>query len=270
MAHIIINADDFGKSPGRNQAIHDSFTEGLICSAGLIVTGKFLSEAIELAKVGKYMDKLHLHFNLSANLLQEGSEDVPLTEAIRKDPFFCKDGKFFRYKGLPRGFWGVKKWKVVYHELVAQFEKFKEVTEGKADYKHVDFHLWYNLTWPVSVALNLFTIKYKIKSVRYIGLHQMKSRRFRLLRLVSWNPRVKYIPVTNIDYYLTKKEIINKYPIMELYCHPNYKDGLLLDDSPSYLHHDRQPLQYHIQKLKELGCVVFLSWEDAFNKKNEK
>lgn len=265
MVRIIINADDFGRAFERNKAIDVSFKQGLIRSAGLIVTGKYLQNALDLMFSGGYTKDIHLHFNLSTSLRDGDPEDRPLTEAMSKDSYFCKEGKFFKYRGLPRDFCGVRKWKVVYNELVAQYKKFIEITEGKADYKHVDFHLWYNLTWPISVALNIFTIRYNIKSVRYIGLHQMKSKRFRLLHLVSWNPRVKYIPATNIDYFLTKKEINNKYPIMELYCHPNYKDGILLDDSPSYFHHDRQPLPKHMQKLKDLEDVEFISWEEVAN-----
>lgn len=262
MECIIINADDFGKSPGRNQAIHDSFTQGLICSAGLIVTGKHLPEAIELAKEGKYMAKLHLHFNLSANLLQEGSEDAPLTEAMKKDPYFCKDGMFLKYHGLSNRIVDIRKWRVVYRELVAQFERFKGITKAEADYRHVDFHLWYNLTWPVSLALNLFTRKYKIESVRYWAVQQMYDPQYKYYKWLSWNPRVKYIPSTNIDYYLSKRDSFAGNNIVELYCHPNYKDGVFLDDSPSYLKHDRQPMLKQIQMLKDIGNVEFISWED--------
>ena len=108
MRRVILNADDFGKSIGRNRAIDESFKQGLICSTGMIVTGKHLNEAVDLCKKGGYVDKTHLHVNLSANLLHEDSEDIPLTEAMRKDPFFCKDGKFKPYKGLPRKFSSIK------------------------------------------------------------------------------------------------------------------------------------------------------------------
>ncbi len=261
MVRLIINADDFGKSIERNRAIDDSFKQGLIRSAGLIVTGKHLNEAIDYMNEGGYVENIHLHFNLSANLLHEDSEDTPLTEVMRKDSFFCKDGKFKKYSGLPRRFFGIRKWKTVYHEMVAQYERFKEITNGRADYKHIDFHLWYNLTWPVSVALNVFTRKFKIKTVRYIGLHQ-NAVRYKLLRALSWNPRVKQIPATNIDYYLSKQKALGPEPIMELYCHPNYKDGVFLDDSPSYLKHDRQPMLKQILSLKELKDVELISWED--------
>ena len=266
MPQVILNADDFGKSPERNHAIDDSFKMGLICSAGLIVTGKYLQDAVKYIKDGDYVEKVHLHINLSTSPIKisEGSEDVPLTSAIKKDPLFCIDGKFKPYKGLPRRLSSILKWKEVYKEIVAQYNKFKEVTDGKGNYEHVDFHLWYNLSWPVSIALNVFTRKYHIKSVRYIGLHQKKSIQNKIFRFISWNPRVKSYPATNIDYFLSKYQAFKDFKIIELYTHPNYKDSVLLDDSPSYLKHERQPMQKQIEMLREKGISSFVSWEDGF------
>ena len=99
MARIILNADDFGKSEERNRAINDSFKLGLIHSAGLIVTGKHLNEAAAYIREGGYADKVHLHVNLSTNLLQEDPEDIPITEKMRSDSLFCQSGKFAPYKG---------------------------------------------------------------------------------------------------------------------------------------------------------------------------
>lgn len=261
---LILNADDFGKSAERNRAIDDSFKKGMICSAGLIVTGKYLQDAVNYINKGGYVENIHLHFNVSANLLHEGSEDKPLTEEMGKDPFFCKNGMFKKYKGLPRRISSVRKWKVVYKEMVAQYNKFIEVTEGKGNIEHVDFHLWYNLTWPVSIALNVFTRNYNIKSVRYIGLHQ---KAYGLFRILSWDPRVKSYPATNIDYFLSKYKSFKDNQVIELYCHPNYKeDGTFLDDSPSYIKHERRPMIDQIQDLRAIGKVEFISWEDDFLK----
>lgn len=262
MKRVILNADDFGKSPQRNQAIDDAFKQGLINSAGLIVTGQYLQEAVDYAKSGGYLNHLHLHFNLATNLLRENSNDIPLTETMRSDPFFCHAGKFLKYRGLPTQFSSIRKWKVVYQELVAQFDRFKKITRGEANYRHVDFHLWYNLTWPVSLALNLFTRKFKIASVRYYGLHQKNDHHFFIYRLFGWNPRVEYVPSTNIDYYLSQTQPLSKYPTIELYCHPNYKEGVFLDDSPSYLGHERLPLEEQVNALKSQGGIQFISWED--------
>ena len=260
---IILNADDFGKSIERNRAIDDSFKQGLISSASLIVTGKHLQEAVNFINKGGYADKVHLHVNLSTNLLHEDPEDIPLTERMSKDKLFCKDGKFIKYKGLPRRFSNIRKWKIVYDEIVAQYRKFIEVTEGKGDYTHIDFHLWYNLTWPVSVALNVFARKFKIKSVRYISMHNRRLLKYIPYRIICWNPRVKSISCSSIDYYITKYKSILKEEVFELYCHPNYKEGVLLDDTPSLFQHDRQPLIEHIQKLKALDSFEFVSWKDV-------
>lgn len=260
---IIINADDFGRSKERNRAIDDAFKQGLIFSAGLIVTGKDLQDALEYIIKGGYVGKVHLHLNLSTSMRDGDSEDTPLTERMRKDTFFCKNGKFRPYKGLPINPLSVFKWKLVYNELVAQYNKFIEVTERQGDYKHVDFHLWYNLTWSSSIALNVFTRKYKIESVRYIGLHQ-KAFKYRFFRILSWNPRVKQFPATNIDYFLAKQKSLRQEKVIELYCHPNYKEGVFLDDSPSYLRHERRPMIDQIQDLRATGNVEFISWEDKF------
>lgn len=262
MVKVILNADDFGRSIERNRAIDDAFKQGLICSAGLIVTGKNLQNAVDYINKGDYVNHIHLHVNLSTSLKNEDPEDIPLTEAMRKDSFFCKNGKFAEHKGLQHGFRHVIKWKLAYEEMVAQYNKFVEVTGGKGNYEHIDFHLWYNLTWPVSVALNVFTRKYNIKSVRYMGLHQKKSKHGTIYRIVSWNPRVQSYPATNIDYYLSKHHSFVKEQIIELYSHPNYKDGVFLDDSPSYLKHERQTMPKQIQMLREIGNVEFISWED--------
>lgn len=260
---IILNADDFGKSTERNRAVDDCFKQGLISSAGLIVTGKHLPEAVDYIKKGGYAEKVHLHVNISANLLHEGSEDAPLTDSMRRDPFFCEAGRFKPYHGLPHKFRDIVKWRIVYEEIKAQYQKFIEITEGKGDISHIDFHLWYNLTWPVSVALNLFTWKYKIKSVRYIGLHQKKIKRFVLFRGLSLNPFVRSIPATNIDYFLSKRLYLRYSNLIELYCHPNYKDGVFLDDSPSYLKHERQTMFSQIQSLKQAVVFEVVSWNKA-------
>lgn len=263
MVKIILNADDFGKSVERNRAIDASFKQGLIRSAGLIVTGKHLQDAVDYMNKGGYVKNIHLHINLSANLLHENSDDIPLTEAMRKDRFFCIDGKFKKYKGLPHRFADIRKWRIVYRELVAQYNKFIEITNGKADYKHIDFHLWYNLTWPVSFALRLFTKRFDIESVRYIAIHQKKSRKYWLFQKISQRSGVNSVPATNIDYYLSKRQELADYQIIELYCHPNFKEGVFLDDSPSYLKHERQPMLQQMHMLKEAEDVEFVSWEDT-------
>lgn len=258
---IIINADDFGKGIERNRAIDDAFKQGMISSVGTIVTGRYLQDAINQADGGGWLDRLHLHFNFAANSLKENSEDTPLTEVMKNDQFFCKEGKFKQYKGLSNKLSDIRKWRVVYDEMVAQYNYFKEVTKGKANYKHIDFHLWYNLTWPVSIALNVFTRRFKIESVRYWPISYQKKKRHKLFRFLSWNPHVKSVPACSIFYYLTNRQQLANCQIVELFCHPNYKEGVLIDDTPSYLYKDRKAMQAQIDGIRELDGIKIVSWE---------
>lgn len=115
----------------------------------------------------------------------------------------------------------------------------------------------------MAIALRLFSMRYHINSIRYIGEHQIKNIRFRFLQALSWDPRVYCIPATNIDYFLSIREIIGEYNVIELYCHPHYKSGVFLDDSPSYLNHERRTLTDQIESVKKLDNVQIISWEDV-------
>ncbi len=165
MKQVFLSADDFGRSPERNMAIYEAFKKGLIKSAGLIVTGQYLQDAVCQINKGEFVEHVHCHFNVSSNINGEDSMDKPLTDRMAEDKSFCSDGLFNPYKRLPNRPKDVFKWYKVYKELCAQYNKFLQVTEYKGNRYHVDFHLWYNLTWPVSIALIFFTWTHPIKSV---------------------------------------------------------------------------------------------------------
>lgn len=188
--------------------------------------------------------------------------DRPLTEIMAKDSSFCKDGLYRPYTTLPNRPKDIFKFHVVYKELCAQYNMFLSVTEGKGNRYHIDFHLWYNLTWPVAIALNLFTWTHRIKSVRYIGFHQERSRR-RFFRLLSWNPFVRSYRSSNIDGFLTQPDRFDKDACFELYCHPDYMDGVLMDNSISYFGNDKRSMETHISMLKDRGDLELVSWVGA-------
>ena len=263
MKQVFLSADDFGRSHERNVAIDEAFKIGFIKSAGLIVTGRYLQDALDQMADGGYVNHVHCHFNVSGNIKNEDSLDKPLTKTMAKDKSFCSDGKFKSYNGLPNRPKDVLKWRIVYKELCAQYEKFLQVTEGKGNRIHVDFHLWYNLTWPVSIALNLFTWTHHIKTVRYIGVHQEHTRR-RMFRMLSWNPFVKFYRSSNIDGFLTHPEWFEKEKRFELYCHPDYmagKDDVLMDNSISYFDHEKKSMAEHIELLQKYD-LEFVSWAE--------
>ena len=249
MKQAFLSADDLGRTPSRNQAIDDCFKNGWVKSAGLMVTGQFLQDALDRIAEGGYVKDIHCHVTLTGNVRGENAQN---------SFSFCSGG-LLKHHNFRKVFFKISEWKTVYAEIVAQYEKFIKVTNGEGNRNHIDFHGYYNLTIPAAIALNAFTRKYKIKSVRYYGVHHT------LLKVIGWisrTPSVKYYRASNIDYYICKPQRFNRNRI-ELYCHPNYVDGVLIDASASYLHRrsSSQTMEAAITHLNE-GDIELISWAE--------
>lgn len=77
MVNLIFNADDFGISQGVNEAIFKAHTQGVLNSTSIMITLKYVPQALELAK-----QMPNLNIGLHANLTNENSvlpkEEIPL------------------------------------------------------------------------------------------------------------------------------------------------------------------------------------------------
>lgn len=77
MVNLIFNADDFGISQGVNEAIFRAHTQGVLNSTSIMITLKYVPQALELAK-----QMPNLNIGLHANLTNENSvlskEEIPL------------------------------------------------------------------------------------------------------------------------------------------------------------------------------------------------
>src|SRR5438045_3866495 len=88
---MIVNADDFGRSPDVNRAIWQALGDGLVTSVSLMATAAAFEEASELAAAPDLRGSTGLHLVLT--------EGAPLTEPIRRCPRFCDgDGQFRRWR----------------------------------------------------------------------------------------------------------------------------------------------------------------------------
>ena len=59
---LIINADDFGLTPGVNRGIVSAFREGVLTSTTMMVNMRFFDEAVELARENSDLPVgIHLH-----------------------------------------------------------------------------------------------------------------------------------------------------------------------------------------------------------------
>lgn len=171
--NVILSADDFGRSFERNEAIDMAFRQGLIKSAALLINTPYTQDAVDKAFRGGYINKIHCHFNLTGGDI--GGLQKPITNAILNDSYICVGEDFIGYRSkricVKEGLFRALHFLPILKELDAQYKEFCRITKGKANNAHVDFHLFFNLNFPVSIAFNLITLKYRIRNARIIGEH---------------------------------------------------------------------------------------------------
>lgn len=266
---IILSADDFGRSHSRNLAIDEAMKKDLIKSTALMINSDYTLEAIKLARGGGYLDRVHLHLSLAYGEEISGNSK-PLDPSFAVCEVFCENGEFKHPFYNELDFW--KYCEVTYKELSAQYARFKELTAGQANYDHLDVHLYNNRSFPFASAYNELIRNYKISSARYFGVQHytleysdFEAFRIKLASLLCGN-EAYLCKSCNIDYYLTRKEEFQNDNIVELYVHPDYIDGILMDKTISCFDHEMFPLDKNIAAIKSSG-VDFISWRDANNLK---
>ncbi|HEX3356288.1 MAG TPA: ChbG/HpnK family deacetylase [Tepidisphaeraceae bacterium] len=93
--YLIVNADDFGASPGVNRGIVESHQKGVLTSTSMMVTGKAVEEAIELSRQNPKL-AIGLHFDVLGE--DEKEVDTRNVEAMRVE-FFKQLEEFHRIMG---------------------------------------------------------------------------------------------------------------------------------------------------------------------------
>lgn len=265
MRYIILCADDFGRSHERNLAIDYAFKHGIIKCAGLIVNTAFTQEAIDMAKSGGYIEHLHLHFNLSSDKVLGGS-GIPVSEEIEKDNLWCSNGKF-RNSIKKSDEILLRHSKVVFIELQAQYQRFVKLTENKGNYNHIDFHLYHNFRLPVAYALKKMAANYDIYSARYDVVNMaytasMLGRIKQILsKILSRHRKVAVYKSCRINFFLNRPELLNE-KIIELFCHPDYVNGKLIDNTTPVFGNTKETLEKHVDMIKEHVDCEFISWKD--------
>src|SRR5277367_4269434 len=132
---LIVNADDFGRSPAINQAVVRAHREGILTTASLMVNEPALSEAVALARENPRLG-VGLHLALSHGRSALAPEKIPGLVNSRGEFSNAAAGAGFRYfvrRGLRSQLRG---------EILAQFEKFR-ATGLPLD--HVNGHLHFHL-----------------------------------------------------------------------------------------------------------------------------
>ncbi len=132
---LIVNADDFGRSAGVNQAILRAHREGILTTASLMVNEDGCAEAVALARDNPRLG-VGLHLTLLCGRSALGPETIPgLIDAQRqfsRNPVAAGWRYFFHRQLQPQ----------LRAEIAAQFEKFR-ATGLPLD--HVNGHLHLHL-----------------------------------------------------------------------------------------------------------------------------
>lgn len=101
---LIINADDFGFTPGVNRAIAESHARGVVTSATLMARGPAFTEAVQLAKTLPQLS-LGCHIVLIDGEPMLSGEQVPTLVGAQRVPSRFRDGlKSFAARALTRRF----------------------------------------------------------------------------------------------------------------------------------------------------------------------
>ena len=259
---IIVSADDFGRSSDRNRAIDFAMRAGIIKSTALLMGSDYTEEAVELAFRGGYIDKVHCHLNLH-NGISLGNHFVPSSNDFKKNPHLSLEGEFrdVNYNN-PLYF---KYFNDLYSELECQLVGFKSITRNSANNNHVDFHLYKNQTLLASYAYNKLIKSNQIKTARYFGEQQMinlKGKIKVLLSMIGMTPfRIQHIRSCNIDWFINMFDTINC-DLIELYCHPDYCQGELIDNTISVFGHEKMPLEVHLGMIQKRDNVSLISWAE--------
>jgi len=130
LKRLIVNADDFGLTPGVNRGIIRAFQEGIVTSTSLLVTGNAFEDAVALARQNVELDA-GLHLALVEERAVLGRE--VLSTLVDETGRFPKTStEFFR-----RVLLGRISWDEVEREIAAQIARFQKTGLRLS---HIDSH----------------------------------------------------------------------------------------------------------------------------------
>lgn len=153
---LIFNGDDYGRTPGINEAIIQAHTRGVLTSASLMVTGDAVDDAVRRARAHPTL-AVGLHLVVLDARGALAPHQVPrLLDAqgrLLKDPFLAGVRYFFSADVRAE----------LRREMVAQFERFLDTGLGLA---HVDGHYLMHLHPTVFTLLLPLAEQYGAAGIR--------------------------------------------------------------------------------------------------------
>lgn len=220
MKNVIVNADDFGLSESVNEAIKVCFQRGYINRTTAMVNMPAYTECYKIAQSNGFEDKVGLHLNLD-----EGS---PLTDRIKANSHFCKNGVFIKgwyTKPLYKFYLSRNDRECLKEEICAQMKKYR-----RSGFKlnHLDFHHFVHTSSLVVISIICKLAKeYGFESMRTVARSDKegilkKGIKKHIHRIIArlFNTTSNFAPYS-------------KYPIdikdIEYMAHPDVIEGEVVD-----------------------------------------
>lgn len=259
MRRLIIEADDFGISPGVNEGIRKALNSGLVKSTNVLINFPYATEALDLQ--ASYPDiSIGVHINLTCGYpISKISEVKSLVEP--------STGKFYEYKDFNRRLiYGKIRLGELKREMEAQINKAFELG---LRITHINSHHGIHSN-PIIFALLLKVgAKRGINKLRattryYPYLSRGKRGNF-LKRFLGRLEKIysKLYNYKMVDYYLVlkNKNILNNWLYLsgipagtsETSCHPGYVDDILKNFS-----------EYTYEREEELDILVSENLKEFF------
>jgi hopanoid biosynthesis associated protein HpnK len=170
---LIVNADDFGLSPGVNAGIIEGFEKGILTSASIMVNAPAFEQAVELSHAHKGLG-IGVHLNVLRGKAVLPPAEIPsLVDAA---------GRFLR-NPIPLCCDILRK-RVDLHHLSSEFSaQIERAFEAGLRLTHVNSEKHVHMYPPIFARVVKLAEKYGIRAVRWTG--QYPSAR----TLIRWNRR---------------------------------------------------------------------------------
>ncbi|WP_248926166.1 carbohydrate deacetylase [Paenibacillus hamazuiensis] len=211
MKYLIINADDFGLSPGVNKGIAEAYGAGTITSATLMVNMPGFSDAVGLSRLLPGLG-VGLHFNLTYG--------KPVSDPRLVPSLVQKDGSFH-----PITAQCTREEGDIETELAAQWNRFVEIGRKPT---HLDSHHHIHQVFPaVYKAMIRLAEKENVPMRRLQTPHELTVTSPRTTDYVLLDSYHKQDGLQRLLHYL--RHLPNG--TTELMCHPGYIDDTVREIS---------------------------------------
>ncbi len=276
---LIVNADDFGLTPGVNRAIAELYRAHALSSATLMATGAFFDDAVALAHANPQLE-VGCHI-----LLVDGTPALP-PEQI---PTLCPNGQSFR-PSLARFVADLFTFRIRASEIVAEANaQIQRLQDAGLRVSHLDTHKHTHLLSGILRPLLAAARACEVPAIRNPfepawALRATKgSSRFRRLAVVALRSQhrafqrsvsaaglattsgtIGVLATGNLNVEETLRSLLAAIPndpsqTWELVCHPGYPDAHL-DQVRTRLRASRA--QEHQALLSLLTGIPLTSWRD--------